>query len=62
MDTTCAYWCAYCGQRSFSPVDISGGMAQRYVEDCQVCCRPLVFHLSFHHETLEAAIDTEALD
>lgn len=38
METT--YLCAYCGEENDLFVDISGGMLQRYVEDCQVCCRP----------------------
>lgn len=62
MDTTCAYWCAYCGEESFSPVDISAGLTQRYVEDCQVCCRPQVFHVRFDEDTFEAVIETEPLD
>ncbi len=38
METT--YICAYCGEENDLLVDLSGGMLQRYVEDCQVCCRP----------------------
>lgn len=33
--------CPYCGESFASSVDISAG-AQRYVEDCAVCCRPIV--------------------
>ena len=62
MDTTCAYFCAYCGEESVTPVDITGGMTQRFVEDCQVCCRPQVFYLRFDEDTHEAAIDTEPMD
>jgi hypothetical protein len=38
METT--YLCAYCGEENDLFVDMSGGVLQRYVEDCQVCCRP----------------------
>lgn len=38
METT--YLCAFCGEENDLFVDISGGVLQRYVEDCQVCCRP----------------------
>ena len=62
MDTTCAYTCAYCGEESYTPVDISAGLNQRYVEDCQVCCRPQIFHLRFDEDTHEATIDTEPMD
>lgn len=32
--------CPYCGERIEILVDTSAG-DQRYVEDCQVCCRPI---------------------
>lgn len=33
--------CPYCGEAIELLVDASAG-SQRYVEDCQVCCRPMV--------------------
>ena len=30
-----------------SEVDESAGMAQQYVEDCQVCCQPNVLTVQF---------------
>lgn len=35
------YVCPHCAQASETAVDPSQGDSQRYVEDCQVCCRPL---------------------
>lgn len=32
--------CPYCGERIVLLVDGSAG-AQEYIEDCQVCCRPM---------------------
>jgi transcription elongation factor Elf1 len=32
--------CPYCGERFATTVDLSAG-AQRYVEDCAVCCQPI---------------------
>ena len=32
--------CPYCGETITILVDASAG-AQRYIEDCQVCCRPI---------------------
>ncbi len=32
--------CPYCGERIVLLVDGSAG-AQDYIEDCQVCCRPM---------------------
>ncbi|AMO67631.1 MAG: hypothetical protein ACJA1T_000378 [Zhongshania aliphaticivorans] len=33
--------CPYCGERIELLIDTSEG-AQTYVEDCQVCCQPMV--------------------
>lgn len=32
--------CPYCGELTYLVLDTSAG-AQRYIEDCQVCCRPI---------------------
>ena len=37
--------CPYCGEPISVVVDHSLGN-QEYVEDCQVCCRPLVLNIS----------------
>jgi hypothetical protein len=36
--------CPYCGESFETLVDLSAGSAE-YIEDCQVCCRPIQFHL-----------------
>ncbi len=36
--------CPYCGESFDTLVDASAGDAD-YVEDCQVCCRPIEVHL-----------------
>jgi len=38
---TVASSCPYCGEPVELLIDCSAG-PQRYVEDCQVCCRPMV--------------------
>jgi hypothetical protein len=38
--------CPYCGETITVLVDDSAG-EQRYIEDCQVCCRPIVFDVAF---------------
>lgn len=38
--------CAYCGEENDLFVDVSAGVLQRYVEDCQVCCRPNMLTVS----------------
>ena len=37
--------CPYCGEPITLVVDDSAG-AQRYIEDCQVCCRPITVVVS----------------
>ncbi len=37
--------CPVCGQTIESSADPSQGETQRYVEDCQVCCRPLILEV-----------------
>jgi Cysteine-rich CPXCG len=36
--------CPYCGEPFETQVDLSGGSSS-YIEDCQVCCRPIEFRL-----------------
>ncbi len=36
--------CPYCGERQEVVADCSAG-DRDYVEDCQVCCRPIMFGL-----------------
>ena len=40
MEIEATFRCAYCFQMNSILVDASGGTNQKYVEDCQVCCRP----------------------
>jgi len=36
--------CPYCGETFETEIDTSGG-SQEYVEDCYVCCKPIIFHI-----------------
>ncbi|MEH6584367.1 MAG: CPXCG motif-containing cysteine-rich protein [Halioglobus sp.] len=36
-------FCPYCGEKISLLVDQSIG-DQEYIEDCEVCCRPMVIH------------------
>lgn len=39
--------CPFCGETFTTLIDCSEDSdSQTYVEDCFVCCRPIVFHLS----------------
>jgi hypothetical protein len=41
--------CPYCGESISVLVDDSVA-EQNYVEDCQVCCRPIVLDVSVDHD------------
>ena len=41
--------CPYCGERITLLVDGSAG-AQEYIEDCQVCCRPINLSVTVDEE------------
>jgi len=45
--------CPCCWETIEITVDLSAG-DQRYVEDCSVCCRPLVIAIQTDGETLNA--------
>ena len=45
-----SYSCASCGETIVVTVDLSAGLAQEYVEDCPVCCRPHVIVVTVDRE------------
>jgi Cysteine-rich CPXCG len=49
--------CPYCGETFDTNVDTSGG-DQQYIEDCYVCCRPIVFNLATDADGNLAALET----
>ena len=59
MQNTAEYICAYCGESNLTFVDLSAGLQQSYVEDCQVCCQPNVLYLQINEETLDIEINSE---
>ncbi|RRV68646.1 CPXCG motif-containing cysteine-rich protein [Stutzerimonas stutzeri] len=44
MLETQLFHCPYCGEPVEAVLDLSAG-DQQYIEDCAVCCRPIVFNL-----------------
>ena len=51
--------CPVCFQEIESAADPSQGAAQRYVEDCQVCCRPLILQLEIDGDRVAAHAEPE---
>ncbi|MBI5647389.1 MAG: CPXCG motif-containing cysteine-rich protein [Ignavibacteriae bacterium] len=57
---TKTFRCAWCFEINEILVDISEGMDQVFVEDCQVCCRPNTIHVTIDDESLEITVSAEA--
>ena len=49
--------CPYCGEHFDTQLDTSSG-STRYIEDCQVCCRPIEFCLEVDYNGVLAALTT----
>ena len=49
--------CPYCGESFTTIADYSAG-SQTYIEDCQICCQPIVFVL--HTDNTGNMVDLEA--
>jgi hypothetical protein len=52
------YECPYCGESVETSLDLSGG-DQTYIEDCQVCCRPITFVLQVHEDEWHLEVFSE---
>ena len=50
--------CPYCGEPNQVLLD-PGEAGASYIEDCQVCCRPIVFHITVEGGQLYASVTTE---
>ncbi|HEX7284873.1 MAG TPA: CPXCG motif-containing cysteine-rich protein [Candidatus Angelobacter sp.] len=53
------FQCAGCGEWNETVVDTSAGTSQSYVEDCQVCCKPNVLHVTWDRSAAEYTIHAE---
>lgn len=54
--------CAYCHSPHLLRVDLTGGRRQVYVEDCQVCCRPLAVQLAIDETGALMSLSVERSD
>lgn len=51
--------CAGCGEWNEIFVDKSAARRQRYVEDCQVCCKPNLLFVEIEHPSGDLRITAE---
>ena len=45
MEHSGRYACPSCGEEIVVPVDTSAGSDQEYIEDCPVCCTPVLLQV-----------------
>ena len=50
MQEGASYACPSCGEEIVVPVDPSAGDEQEYVEDCPVCCAPVLLRVVFEED------------
>jgi hypothetical protein len=56
-DTEAPVSCPYCGAECVIGLDPGGGSLQRYVEDCEVCCRPWDVTVRYDAGTAEVRVE-----
>lgn len=54
------YTCDSCGEEIVVPLDRTEGLSQEYVEDCPVCCHPLIIHVEFDEDGGDPRVWAEA--
>ncbi|MBP9854615.1 MAG: CPXCG motif-containing cysteine-rich protein [Candidatus Omnitrophica bacterium] len=52
------YACPYCSSENSLLVDYSGGSTQKFITDCEICCRPISIKL---HLNEDGVLSFEAL-
>jgi hypothetical protein len=49
--------CPHCGEPIEAFPDPGGGETQEYIEDCSVCCRPILFRATLDEGSGEYVVD-----
>jgi len=50
--------CPYCGETNALEIDCSSG-SQDYIEDCQVCCRPMNVFINVNEDEVQLQVASE---
>jgi hypothetical protein len=53
--------CPYCGERLETRVDLTAG-EREYIEDCEVCCRPIEFGIELEEDGGLRAVRVQRID
>jgi hypothetical protein len=56
-----AVQCPYCGERLETRVDLTAG-EREYIEDCEVCCRPIEFAIELEDTGALHAVRVQRVD
>lgn len=44
--------CPHCGVKLSVRLEVSGGRMQQFVQDCEICCRPIQIEVRFDGEAI----------
>lgn len=55
-----ALLCPHCGEPIETFPDPGGGEEQEYIEDCSVCCRPILLHATLDPDGGEFTVNASA--
>ena len=50
--------CPYCGEHFPLEIDVSSG-TQEYIEDCEVCCRPINVFIDVNEDNVQLHVTNE---
>jgi hypothetical protein len=45
--------CPHCGVELSARLDPSGGLRQQFIQDCEICCRPIQIFVRFQDGNVE---------
>ena len=60
VDTSATVVCPHCGETVTIELDVGGGAHQRYVQDCEVCCRPWQVEVRYTGHAAEVTVTDES--
>lgn len=52
LDPDYSFSCPHCGAGLTIVLDRSGGSRQRFVQDCETCCKPIQIEVRFEGEEI----------
>ncbi len=53
------YMCQWCGRNVSISIDPAGGRTQELIEDCEMCCRPNILHVTVELDDRGVSIDSQ---